>query len=305
MIAYHTPVMVKEAVDWLLTTVHGRYVDATVGTGGHAEAILQELADDATLIGIDADGEALNIAERRLGKYPQHILLVESNFSHLHAIMKGQSFEYIDGILMDLGLSSYQLDTPRRGFSFQNEGPLDMRFSLDGETTAAEFINTASEAEIAAVLRDYGEERHAGRIARSVIQHRPLETTDDLRRAVSEVISGNHLTKSLARVFQALRIQTNRELESLEQTLYSVIPRLSPGGRIVVISYHSLEDRIVKRVFQDAEQDCICPPELPVCRCEKEQTLQRLSRGIIRPSEEEIAENSRARSAKMRVAERV
>lgn len=302
---YHTPVLVQETVEWLVTTPHGRYVDATTGTGGHTKAILDRLAEDAVLLGIDADSQALTAAERRLAKYPQRILLVEANFSHLDAIVKGQSLERIDGLLMDLGLSTLQLETPERGFSFQTEGPLDMRFSLDEQETAAKFINTASEEEIAEVIREYGEERHAARIARSIIQRRPMQTTSDLRAAVEASTPDEHQIKSLARVFQAIRIRVNRELEVLQRTLESVVPLLAIGGRVVVISYHSLEDRIVKNFFQQAEQECVCPPELPVCRCDKVQTLRRLTRGIVEPSAEEVEQNPRARSAKMRVAERV
>jgi len=301
----HVPVLVNETIEWLLNRRDGVYVDATIGAGGHSRELLKHLNHDATLIGIDADGEILDHAAAALSENPQHILLAETNFSHLTAVLKRQQITGIDGILMDLGVSSLQIDRAARGFSYQQKGPLDMRFTEDATETAAKFINTASEDEIASVIKEYGEERYAKSIARAIIANRPMETTTDLREAIETVTPEPYRIKTLARVFQSIRIHVNRELELLKQTLHSTLPYLHPGGRMVVIAYHSLEDRIVKQFFRWAESDCVCPPELPQCMCDKEQELKILTRNVVRPSEEEIQKNPRARSARLRAAEKV
>lgn len=305
MVAAHIPVLREEVLRWLISAPDGLYVDGTVGGGGHSSALLDRLAADATLIGIDADADNLDLAEAQLHGYPQSIILAEANFGQLLAVLRREGIGRIDGLLLDLGLSTYQLNRPERGFSYMEEGPLDMQFSTSGTNTASEFVNTASEEEIRSVLRSYGEEKNARHIARSIIRRRPLRTTTDLREAVDDVTPERYRIKTLSRVFQAIRIQVNRELEILEQTLTSVIPVLNPGGRVVVIAYHSLEDRIVKRVFKYAEQDCVCPPDLPQCMCDKEQTLRVLTRKVVRPLAEEVHRNPRARSARLRAGERV
>lgn len=301
----HIPVLRDEVVRWLITRRDGVYIDGTIGGGGHSRALLGQLSPQATLIGIDADSDNLDIAEDRLGEFPQNIILAEANFGQFQAILQQEGVARIDGLLLDLGLSTYQLDRPDRGFSYMEEGPLHMQFSKTGKYTAAEFINTASEEEIKTVIRTYGEEKNARAIARAVIQRRPLRTTTDLREAISSVTAEPYLYKTLSRVFQAIRIEVNRELDILKQTLFSAIPILNAGGRLVVIAYHSLEDRIVKNVFKDAESDCVCPPDLPQCVCDKEQTLQILTRHVVRPSKDEIRRNPRARSARLRAGERV
>jgi len=305
MVAAHIPVLREEVLRRLITTPDGVYVDGTVGGGGHSSALLDQLTAGATLIGIDADSDNLDIAEAQLHGYPQSIILAEANFGQLLAVLRREGIDRIDGLLLDLGLSTYQLDRPERGFSYMEEGPLDMQFSTSGTNTASEFVNTASEAEIRTVIRSYGEEKNARKIARAIIHRRPLRTTTDLREVVNEVTPEPYRIKTLSRVFQAIRIQVNRELEILEQTLTAAIPVLKPGGRIVVIAYHSLEDRIVKQVFKYAEQDCVCPPDLPQCMCDKEQTLRILTRHVVRPSEQEVRRNPRARSARLRAGERV
>jgi len=301
----HIPVMVSEVLHWLLTNPSGIYVDGTVGMGGHSEALLQQLNANATLIGIDADPDALDTTEQRLQTFPQQIFLIQSNFSHLPAILRRQHIPSVDGILLDLGLSSLQIDVPERGFSYMQEGPLDMRFSPQSEQSAAQFLNSATQEEIEQVIREYGEERRYKVITKAILQSRPLATTTDLREAIANVTPERFRIKTLARVFQAIRIQVNRELDVLQQTLRASLDFLGTGGRVVVISYHSLEDRIVKQFFKEAESDCICPPELPVCVCDKEQELKILTRNIITASEEEVQRNPRARSAKLRAAERV
>jgi len=301
----HVPVLVTEVSDWLLTDPHGVYVDGTLGGAGHSKALLNELASDATLLGIDADSKTLEIAKQQLADYPQNIFLAEANFSHMAALLYKENIDEVDGILLDLGLSSFQIDIPEKGFSYMKEGPLDMRFSQASTETAAKFINTAQEKDIAYVIKRYGEERYAKKIARSIIVNRPMSTTTDLREAIAAVTPDSFLIKTLSRVFQALRIHVNRELDVLEQTLNSSLTLLKAGGRLAVISYHSLEDRVVKNFIKEAEQDCICPPELPKCVCDHEQVMQSLSKGIITPSEDEIRANPRARSAKLRIAERL
>ncbi len=305
MAAPHVPVLVEEVVHRLITKKDGIYVDGTVGAGGHSRALLQRLSPDAVLLGIDADAAMLDIAEERLRQFPQTVLLAEANFSQMETILRREGIEKMDGLLLDLGISSYQIDQPARGFSYQNEGPLNMRFSQTDEYTAAAFINTADEQDLLDVIRKYGEEKNARSIARSILQRRPMKTTSDLRQAVESVTPDRYRNKTLSRVFQAIRIYVNRELEVLERTLHSGIPLLNPAGRIVVISYHSLEDRIVKQMFREAEKDCVCPPELPTCVCEKEPTLRVLTRNVVRPSEGEVERNPRARSARLRSAERV
>jgi 16S rRNA (cytosine1402-N4)-methyltransferase len=301
----HIPVLLTEVTEWLLTDPQGIYVDGTLGGAGHSKALLNQLASDATLLGIDADARTLHIAEQELAEYPQNILLAEANYSHMAALLYKEDIDEVDGILLDLGLSSFQIDIPEKGFSYMKDGPLDMRFSHASTETAAKFINTAEEKDIAYVMKRYGEERYAKKIARSIIVHRPMSTTTELREAVAAVTPDSFLIKTLSRVFQALRIHVNRELDVLEQTLNSSLTLLRAGGRLAVISYHSLEDRVVKNFIKEAEQDCICPPELPQCVCDHEQVMQSLTKGVITPSEDEIRVNSRARSAKLRVAERL
>ncbi|MBS1272563.1 MAG: Ribosomal RNA small subunit methyltransferase H [Candidatus Marinimicrobia bacterium] len=301
----HIPVLLDETIEWLLTRRDGVYVDATIGAGGHSQALLKHLDSGATLVGIDADGTILDHAAAALKEFPQRILLAETNFSHVTAVLKSQHITGIDGILMDLGISSLQIDEAKRGFSYQQEGPLDMRFAEDATETAAKVINTASEEKIASIIKEYGEERYAKSIARAIITNRPMETTTDLRAAIETVTPEPYRIKTLARVFQSIRIHVNRELEMLKQTLHAVLPYLHSGGRMVVIAYHSLEDRIVKQFSKWAESDCVCPPELPQCMCDKEQELKILTRSIVRPSDEEIERNPRARSARLRAAEKV
>ena len=301
----HIPVLCDAVVEYLLTKQDGIYVDATVGAGGHSSQLLRRLDSEAMLIGIDADANILDIAENTLAAFPQEILLVQTNFSHLGAILNNQNVQHIDGLLMDLGLSSLQIDSPGRGFSYMLDGPLDMRFASEAQQTAASFINNTDEKTLTNIIKKYGEERYAKSIARSIIMHRPMETTTDLREAVNAVTPEPYRIKTMARVFQSIRIHVNRELELLKQTLEASLSLLHSGGRIVVISYHSLEDRIVKQFFKHGASDCVCPPELPQCVCDKEQELRILTRNVVRPSHTETKQNPRARSARLRAAERI
>jgi 16S rRNA (cytosine1402-N4)-methyltransferase len=284
----------------------GRFVDCTVGTGGHAEAILQHCAPGGSLLGIDADPKALDIARQRLASYGQALTLVNDNFKNLEDVCRTHDFQPVDGILLDLGISSLQLDDAERGFSFRFDAPLDMRFGPDQSTTAAKILNSFSEKDIAALLRDYGEERHSRLIARRIVAIRPIKTTQELVNAIEHlpgVTSGR--IHPATRTFQALRIAVNRELDNLEEVLKQTVRVLGEGGRLVVISYHSLEDRLVKHFMQEESRGCLCPPEVPVCACGHTPTLRLVSRKPIVPTEAETQENPRSRSAKLRAAERI
>ncbi len=284
----------------------GRFIDGTVGTGGHAEAILQGSSPGGRLLGIDADPSALDIARRRLAPYGPAVTLVNDNFSHLEDICRAQGFHPVDGVLLDLGLSSLQLDDAERGFSFRLDSPLDMRFGPGQAVTAADVLNTYAEEDIAAILRDYGEERHSRLIARRIVAMRPIRTTRELASAIEHLpgmIPGR--IHPATRTFQALRIAVNRELDNLHEALAQAVRVLAVGGRLVVISYHSLEDRIVKHFMREESRGCVCPPEVPVCSCSHTPTLKLVNRKPVTPSEAEVAENPRSRSARLRAAERI
>jgi len=302
----HTPVMLEEAIRALAVAPGGRYIDATLGGGGHAAAILEHSYPGGQLLGIDAAPEAIEKARQRLAAYEDSVLLVNNNFSHLEAICLKYDFFPVHGILFDLGLSSMQLDSGQRGFSFQQEASLDMRFNPAQKLSAADIVNGYSEAELARILKDYGEEPFAARIARRIIGHRPINTTTELARLVETAVGGRKgRIHPATRTFQALRIATNGELENLDKALKQAVNMLGFGGRLVVISYHSLEDRIAKRFMQAEARDCVCQPGTPVCICGHVSRLRLLSRKVITPSAEEVKANPRARSARMRAAERV
>jgi 16S rRNA (cytosine1402-N4)-methyltransferase len=277
-----------------------------LGAGGHADGILVQSAPDGRLLGLDRDPQALAIAQRRLAGYGDRAILQHRSFSEIDQAVQSVAWGKVNGILFDLGLSSMQLDTPERGFSFRFEAPLDMRFDPDQEMTAGHLVNELPEDELADIIARYGEDRAAKRIARSIVDHRPFRTTLELADIIQQTAGrrrgGIH---PATRTFQALRIEVNQELTQLEIGLEKAIQLLVPGGRLAVISFHSLEDRIVKQTFRFESQDCICPPEQPVCTCEHEARLKRISRRSIRASEEEVKHNPRARSASLRVAERV
>ena len=302
----HTPVLLQTTVELLNVRPGGRFVDATLGTGGHAEAILQLCSPGGSLLGIDADPKALEVAQQRLSPHGQALTLVNDNFRHLEAICRAHDFYPADGILLDLGISSLQLDDRDRGFSFRFDAPLDMRFGIDQSTTAAKILNSFTERDIAALLRDYGEERHSRLIARRIVAIRPIKTTMQLVNAIEHLpgmTSGR--IHPATRTFQALRIAVNREMENLEEVLVQSVRVLARGGRLAVISYHSLEDRAVKHFMQAESKACLCRPEVPVCTCNHAPTLRLVNRKTITPSEVEIRENPRSRSAKLRVAERI
>jgi len=302
----HIPVMVEEVLGALAVVPGGRYVDCTVGTGGHAEAVMEAASPGGLLLGLDVDGEALAVARKRLESFGEDVRLVEANYRDLLAVCRAYNFVPVHGVLFDLGLSSFQLAHPERGFSFQAEGPLDMRFDQSQELTAYDLVNKLPERELADIIWRYGEEPHARRIARAIVRARPLETTVELAEVVARAVgtAGGRIHPA-TRTFQALRIAVNHELENLEVALYQAVQVLGRGGRLVVISYHSLEDRLVKQFLAREARDCICPPGTPVCQCGHRATLRPVVRGPLRPSPEEVQRNPRARSARLRVAERI
>ncbi|MCH7699162.1 MAG: 16S rRNA (cytosine(1402)-N(4))-methyltransferase RsmH [Chloroflexi bacterium] len=303
----HAPVMLSEVVEALNVRPGGRYVDGTVGGGGHALAILQAAEPGGSLLGLDRDPRALERAGERLTKYKTDVQLVQSDFSNVADVCEEASFSPVHGLLLDLGMSSLQLDDAERGFSFQREGPLDMRFSPDQTITAADIVNEYDKDDLADVLKRYGEETRAKRIARRIVERRPLQTTTELAKVVEEAVGGRVRRQShpATRTFQALRIAVNQELLSLEAALPQAYGLLGDLGRLVVLAYHSLEDRLVKQYIRLESRDCICPPRLPVCVCEHKASLRPIGRKAIRPSVEEVESNPRSRSARMRVAERL
>ena len=307
----HEPVMLSEVIRWMNVQPDGVYCDGTLGGGGHSEAILSASGGTAALYGIDRDEHAICAAGERLQRFPG-FHAIHGNFHDAAELLKANGVEALDGVLLDLGVSSPQLDNPERGFSYHEDAPLDMRMDRSRGMTAAEFLNTAEEKEIMEVIRDYGEEKWAARIARIICEHRerkPMETTLDLVAAVDAAIPKAVRRKDdghpARRTFQAVRIHINDELAPLEQALKDFVRMLKPGGRICVITFHSLEDRIVKHCLKTLEHPCVCPPKAPICTCGRKPEVKVLGGGAIAPSREEIDRNPRSRSAKLRVAEKL
>lgn len=299
----HIPVMVEETIKALNVQPGGRYIDCTLGSGGHAAAILEHSSPGGQLLGIDADPLAIRLARARLEPYSGSTLLVNDNFVNLQAICYKHDFLPVHGILFDLGISSTQLANGR-GFSFQHDAPLDMRFDPNQIVTAADIVNTYSEAELSNLIETYGEERFSRQIARRIVQERPIKTTFELTRTIEGVVKGRSgKIHPATRTFQALRIAVNQELEHLESALKQAASLLGFEGRLVVISYHSLEDRIVKQFMQRESRDCICPPGMPTCVCGHTASLRLIYKKVITPSRAEIQANPRSRSAKLRAAE--
>ena len=306
----HTSVLLSPTIDELQPRSGGRYVDATLGGGGHAEKILELSSPTGTLLGIDVDPAALAAAGQRLARFGERVTLVQAYFDRLEPIARERGFEAVDGILFDLGVSSPQLDTAQRGFSFQQDAPLDMRLGPDAAQTAADLVNSLTAAELQRIFQEYGQERYARRVSQRIVQeraHRPFHTTGELTRTVARatprVRSGR--IHPATRVFQALRIAVNDELGRLDRVLPQALALLRVGGRLVVISFHSLEDRIVKQFMRQEARGCICPPELPSCVCGHRPTLRILTPRPLTASDAEVAANPRARSAKLRAAEKV
>ncbi len=302
----HVPVMVQAVIDYLIAGNGGVYLDCTVGLGGHAAEMLKATSPDGRLIGIDTDDQALALAKENLSSYKGRVSLIHGNFSDLSQILDQQSVSEIDGILMDLGVSSLQLDTPERGFSFRRPGPLDMRMDQTAGQPVSHDLNRKRADELAEIIRDFGEERWARRIAAGIVKARkksPIRTTEQLAEIVERSVPrSSRRIHPATRTFQSLRIYKNRELTNLKNGLEQAVSALKPGGRLCVISFHSLEDRIVKHTFRALERGCVCPPRAPVCMCGRKPELKVLTKRPIIPQEEEIRANPRCRSAKLRAA---
>jgi len=305
VIERHVPVLVAEVAELLVTRQGGSYIDGTVGAGGHACAILSKAGGSARLLGIDADPSALEVARQRLAEFGDRVVLMHGNFRDLSLIARSAGFFPVNGILLDLGLSSMQLADAERGFSFQGTGKLDMRFDRSKGVSAHDLLAGLDERQLAEVLREYGEERYARAIAREVVRTGPVCRVSELSDAVARAVPRRALRPALARTFQALRIATNDELGALREALPQAIDALEVGGRIAVIAFHSLEDRIVKRFFRRESSNCVCPPQLPRCQCGHTARLRLVTKRPIRPSADEVRRNPRSRSARLRVAERI
>jgi 16S rRNA (cytosine1402-N4)-methyltransferase len=302
----HQPVLYQEIIMAICPKSPGLYIDGTVGAGGHAWGILEASHPDGQLLGLDIDPQALALSRQRLSVYGSRVTLMQVSYAHLDEAMHHMGWSNVQGIILDLGVSSMQLDTPERGFSFKNGGPLDMRFSPNQLISAADLVNGLPEQDLADLIWRYGEEAQSRKIARAIIMARPLTTTTQLADVISN-ISGSRRGKihPATRTFQALRIAVNKELETVEEALPKALEALAPKGRLAIIAFHSLEDRLVKQFFHRENQDCICPPEQPVCTCNHRATLKIISRHVIQASAEEVETNSRSRSARLRVAEKI
>jgi 16S rRNA (cytosine1402-N4)-methyltransferase len=304
----HTPVLLTQAIEGLALRPNAVCIDATLGGGGHAEAILRALGPQARLLGLDADPEALARVQTRLAPFAGQTTLVQANFRDIGSVATASGFPEVDAILMDLGVSSYQLWEAERGFSFAASGPLDMRMDPRSELTAGEIVNTWPQDELADIIYRYGEEPRSRRIARAIVAARPLHTTAALAEVIARAASirnDRNRIHPATRSFQALRIVVNDELGALEEALPQALALLASGGRLVVITFHSLEDRLVKQFMQREARDCLCPPDLPACRCGHQAQLRIKTRKPIQPDEAEVVANPRSRSAKLRVAERL
>ena len=298
--------MVAEVLRSLSVQPGGRFVDCTVGGGGHSLAILEAAVPGGLLLGIDADADALEIARTRLQSHTDSVRLSQANFRDLAAVCRKANFIPVHGVLFDLGVSSYQLSAEGRGFSFQVEAPLDMRFGEGQTVTADEIVNTYSERDLADLIWRYGEEPASRRIARAIVGARPLATTSELAAVISRAAGGaRRRIHPATRTFQAVRIAVNDELNALTSALGQALDVLGRGGRLVVIAFHSLEDRIVKQFMRRESRDCICPPEAPACTCGHRARLRLVTKGAARPSQEEVAVNRRSRSARLRAAEKL
>jgi 16S rRNA (cytosine1402-N4)-methyltransferase len=302
----HQPVLYKEIIHALQPHSGGRYVDGTLGAGGHARGIMEASVPDGQLLGLDVDPQALAIARRYLAPYENRIHLAQASYTSLSTQLSRLGWDAVDGIVLDLGASSMQFDTPERGFSFLHEAPLDMRFGPHALQTAADLVNKYSERELADLIYQYGEERESRKIARAIVRARPIHTTRALVAAIESVSPrrGDRVHPA-TRTFQALRIAVNEELASIEEVLPQAVSALKPGGRLAIISFHSLEDRIVKEFFREQSKDLVNPPYERIYEEERKATLKEVNRKPTVPSDEEIKNNPRARSAKLRIAEKI
>lgn len=305
----HEPVMLQEVLSWLVVNQTGVYVDGTIGGAGHARAILEQTR--GRLIGMDCDADAVAAAEKRLAPFGSRKVVVRANFADLGSVLKDLHIDQVDGVLLDLGVSSHQLNTAARGFSFNQAAPLDMRMDQNQKLRAYDMVNHYEATQLEKMIRLYGEEKMAARIAKAICEKRqtaPIETTVELAGLVAQAMPAHMRHQKIhpaTRTFQALRIAVNRELDRITPGIEAAVDALSIGGRIAVISFHSLEDRMVKNSFREMAATCVCPKDIPVCVCEKKAVVKVLTRRAVVPSVEEIQNNPRARSAKLRVAERI
>lgn len=307
----HVSVLLDECIEGLQIKENGIYVDGTLGGAGHSTVICDHLSTEGMLIGIDQDMAAIEASQERLKDKICKVQLVHSNYEAFESVITGIGVEHVDGILLDLGVSSHQLDTAERGFSYMKDAPLDMRMDQSQQLTAKDIINTYSEKELFNIIKNYGEERFTSRIVKAIIRNReekPIETTKELVDIIRPCIPGKfqatygHPAK---RTFQAIRIELNRELDVLKETIQTMIDRLNPGGRLCIITFHSLEDRIVKQMFRTNQDPCTCPKDFPICVCGKKPTGKMNPRKPILPSDEEMEVNARSKSAKLRIFEKV
>ncbi len=307
----HKSVLLDETIEGLAIRPHGIYVDGTLGGAGHSYEICKRLSDDGRLIGIDQDADAIEAATKRLETFAKKVTIVRDNYNNFAKVLERQGISSVDGVVLDLGVSSYQLDTASRGFTYKVDAPLDMRMDQRSSMTAADIVNTYSEMDLYRIIRDYGEDKFAKNIAKHIVNARAKEaitTTGQLTEVIKAAIpakirmNGGHPSK---KTFQAIRIELNHELEVLENSIDTMIDALNPGGRLCIITFHSLEDRIVKVRFRNAENPCTCPPDFPVCVCGKKPKGKVITRKPIEASEEELEMNSRSKSAKLRIFEKI
>ncbi len=301
----HIPVLFDEVLELLAPPVNGRFIDGTVGAGGHSAGILEASAPHGRVLAFDKDAEAIAFAKKKLTDYGNRVTFINNSYAEMGEVAPALGFGQVDGILLDLGLSSRQLDNGLRGFSFMQEGPLDMRFDTSQGETAADLINNLSEDALVNIIWRYGEERQSRRMAKLIVAERPLHTTTELATLISQKFRRKSRIHPATKLFQALRIAVNQELETVEKGVETAVDLLKPGGRLAVISFHSLEDRIVKNMFRDLSRDCICPPEQPICTCDTKAKLRLVTRKVTKATTAEITANSRSRSARLRVAERL
>lgn len=306
----HESVLLNECIENLNIKSSGIYIDGTLGGAGHSKEILKKLST-GLLIGIDRDTDALKVADERLKQVGANYKLVHNNFHNIEKVLEALEIEKIDGLLLDLGVSSYQIDTPERGFSYMHEGALDMRMNQSQQKTAKYIVNKYPYKKLVEIFYNYGEEKFSKRVAKKIIEvreqgeiHSTLELVEIIKSALpkSALYKDSHPAK---RIFQAIRIEVNDELKIIGETIKKAVKFLNPGGRIVIITFHSLEDRIVKHTFKELANDCICPPDFPICACDEESEIKIITRKPIYPTEKELEENSRSRSAKLRVAEKL
>lgn len=307
----HVSVLLNECIEGLAIKPNGTYVDGTLGGAGHARVVCSYLTEEGHFIGIDQDKNALAVSTERLKDVKPKVSIVNSNFEKVAEVLEVLGIEGVDGMLIDLGVSSHQLDEPSRGFSYMHDAPLDMRMDQDGAYTAYEVVNDMTEEELFRIIKEYGEEKWAKRIAQFIVEERkqkPIETTYELVEVIKKAIpqgarkDGPHPAK---RTFQAIRIAVNRELEIIEPTIKVIVDKLNSGGRLCIITFHSLEDRIVKHAFRNLENPCTCAPHIPICVCGKKPLVKVITRKPILPSDEEIEINPRSRSAKLRIIEKL